>query len=723
MPKKIIISAFTVAAILGILFLACTQDEKSRLSSASQTQLNTLTKEEQASGWKLLFDGKTFKGWRGLGREEIPEGHWVIEQGAIKKVPSKDAPLQKDGQPLEGGDIMTVESFMDFELSLEWKISSGGNSGIKYNVSEEMSVSYPPKNAALGFEYQILDDERHPDAKKGDNRTAAALYDLIAPQGKKLKPVGEFNQARILFRGNHGEHWLNGVKVLEYDLNTPRMAQLIAQSKFKDIPEFAAKRKGHIVLQDHTDAVWFRNIKVRELESLENEAPQLKKSFREDKNGWIYVHLEGTPGEIGFQQGFHLAPEIDDALQMFAFYLERATNHAWKFYREAAENIFWPKIENEYQEEIEGIAAGLSARFPEKKYDKFDITALNGWIELAMYYFPYLEEKAKQGAGNNKAPSFCSAFIATGSYTEDGQIVIGHNAWVDYIVGERWNIIADIVPKKGFRILMDSFPGYIHSGDDFVLNGAGIVYTETTISQFKGFKEDGTPEFMRARKAAQYADSVDAFISIMCADNNGAYANDWLVGDLKTNEIARLELGLKNKRVWRTKDGYFIGSNFPSDEKLIAEETTFNPKDSSLSVLIRKARWEQLMEENKGKINAEKGKLFEGDHVDISSGAVASNSNVLCGHVEDDPRGLPEFIWTPYFPGGAVQGKVTTAKLAKSLKFWARMGHPCGQDFIASKFFEKHPEYRWQEKFLKDMRSHPWTLFDTATFVTPGSEF
>ena len=711
MAKKILISAFIAAVLLGVLFLACTQTEKKKLSAPSAGQLNILSEEEQAAGWRLLFDGKTFNGWRGVGRDGIPEGHWIIEEGAIKKVPNKDVPLQKDGQPIEGGDIMSVESFEDFELKFEWKISPGGNSGLKYNVSEEMSVSNPPQNAALGFEYQILDDERHPDAKQGANRTAAALYDLIAPQGKKLKPVGEFNQARIVLVGHHGEHWLNGVKVLEYELDTPQMARLIAASKFKDIPDFAKKRKGHIVLQDHTDAVCFRNIKLRELKNIEKTSSRLKNSFREDKNGWIFVHLKGAPREIGFQQGYHLAPEIDDALRMFSFYLEKATSRDWNFYRKAAENLFWPKIEKEYQEEIEGIAEGLNACFPEKKYDKFDITALNGWIELAMYYAPYLEEKAKPGAGNNKAPSFCSAFIATGSYTEDGQIVIGHNAWVDYIVGERWNVIADIDPEKGFRIFMDSFPGYIHSGDDFVLNSAGILYTETTISQFKGFKEDGTPEFMRARKAAQYADSIEAFVKIMSTDNNGAYANDWLVGDLKTNEIARLELGLKNQRVWRTKDGYFVGSNFPSDETLIAEETTFNPKDTNLSVLIRKARWEKLMEENKGKINAEKGKLFEGDHFDMSSGAVASNSNVLCGHVEDDPKGLPEFIWTPYFPGGAVQGKVTTARLAKDLKLWARMGHPCGQDFIASKFFEKHPEYRWQEKFLKDMKSHPWTLF------------
>lgn len=231
--------------------------------SASTSNLNVLTEKEKAEGWILLFDGNTFEGWRGLGREGIPGEHWVIDDGAIKKVPSDDVPLQEDGQPLVGGDLMTTATYENFELSFEWKISPAGNSGIKYNVSEEMSTSHPPENAALGFEYQILDDEGHPDAQVSESHTAAALYDLIAPESKRLEPVGAFNKARIVLAGDHGEHWLNGVKVLEYDLGAPRMAERIEASKYKDIAGFSEKRKGHIVLQDHTDAAWFRNIKLR----------------------------------------------------------------------------------------------------------------------------------------------------------------------------------------------------------------------------------------------------------------------------------------------------------------------------------------------------------------------------------------------------------------------------------------------------------------------------
>ncbi len=234
--------------------------------SQTDSRNNILSEKEKKDGWILLFDGKNLSDWRGLGGKSIPEGHWIIEDGAIKKVASKNVPLQTDGQPLNGGDIMTKETFENYELRFEWKISKAGNSGIKYNVSEKMSLSHPPERAALGFEYQILDDNGHPDARNGENRTAGALYDLIIPDGKKLKPVGQYNKGKIIFNKNHAEHWLNGVLVLEYDLKTERFDKLLKASKYKNIKGFADRRKGHIVLQDHTDDVWYRNIKIRVIE-------------------------------------------------------------------------------------------------------------------------------------------------------------------------------------------------------------------------------------------------------------------------------------------------------------------------------------------------------------------------------------------------------------------------------------------------------------------------
>ena len=439
--------------------------------------------------------------------------------------------------------------------------------------------------------------------------------------------------------------------------------------------------------------------------------PRLEGSFREDRDGWAFVHLRGAPGEIGFQHGWHLAAEIEDVLKTMAFYFPKSANRDWAFFREAADRMFWPKLPADLREEIEGIAEGVRARRPGLACDRTDITALNGWIELAWYYIPWLDAKAAPGAGDNKAPAYCSAFVAVGSYTKDGGVVIAHNNWTEYILGERWNAVLDIVPDRGHRVLMDAMPGFVHSGDDFVVNGAGLLYTETTMSQYKGFREDGTPEFARARTAAQYASSIDDFVRIMSEDNNGAYANDWLVADLDAAEIARFELGLKNQRLWRTKDGYFVGANFPVDEKVIAEETTFDPKNTAQSVCVRRARWEALMEANKGAIDVETAMAFLGDHIDAATGAPADNANTLCGHVDADAKGLPEFSWAPFYPGGAVQGKATSGALARELKLWARMGHPCGRDFEAAAFAAAHPEWAWQLPHLRDLKANPWALF------------
>ncbi len=229
---------------------------------------NTLTAAEREAGWALLFDGTSFEGWRGMGRDDIPAGHWLVEDGMIRKIASGDVPTAPDGQPMEGGDIMTLATYGDFEFVFEWRVSQAGNSGIKYNVSEALSTAHDPPNAALGFEYQILDDEGHPDAQNGLNRTAGALYDMIPPSPDKVvRPVGEWNEGRIIFDGTYGAHFLNGIKVVEYDLASARFDSLLDASKYRSIDDFATRRSGHIVLQDHTDDIWFRNLKLRSLAS------------------------------------------------------------------------------------------------------------------------------------------------------------------------------------------------------------------------------------------------------------------------------------------------------------------------------------------------------------------------------------------------------------------------------------------------------------------------
>ncbi len=261
------------AFLILLVLMACGDQKADEVKEQSGEALssivavaNSLTDAERADGWQLLFNGQDLDGWKGLGRDDIPGEHWEIESGMIHKIKSDDVPVQADGQPLQGGDIMTNEVFGNYEFSFEWKISEAGNSGIKYNVSEEMSTSRPPAHAALGFEYQVLDDNAHPDAKNGPTRIAGALYDMIPPsEDRSIKKVGDWNQGRIVFNGNHGEHWLNGKKVVEYDLGTEEFEKLLAASKYAPIEGFADRRVGNIVLQDHQDDVWYRNLKIREL--------------------------------------------------------------------------------------------------------------------------------------------------------------------------------------------------------------------------------------------------------------------------------------------------------------------------------------------------------------------------------------------------------------------------------------------------------------------------
>jgi hypothetical protein len=255
---------FVLGALMSVVSSAVSQPPASG-KSVVDAKPNELSAADRAAGWKLLFDGNTLAGWRGLGYDSVPSAHWSVAQGSIRKIPSGAVPKMPDGQPAVGGDLMTVGTFRDFELAWEWKVAPGANSGVKYNVSEEFSMKNAANHAALGFEYQVLDDDLNDD-NKIDTHRAGALYELIAPNAqKRLRPVGQWNSSRIVFRGNHGEHWLNGAKVVEFELGTPRMDSLLAKSKYRTTPGFGDRRTGHIVLQDHGDEAFYRSIKIRDL--------------------------------------------------------------------------------------------------------------------------------------------------------------------------------------------------------------------------------------------------------------------------------------------------------------------------------------------------------------------------------------------------------------------------------------------------------------------------
>jgi hypothetical protein len=255
------------AAILLALAPAIGPSGLSMSQKSSGTPLNTLSDAEKREGWKLLFDGKTFNGWRGYFETMDTSKGWSIEAGCFKN-------SKGNGRPRSGGgDLMTAELFTDFDFRFEWSMPPGGNSGVYYLFQERQDkpgigmYMGDDGRSPVGFEYQLLDDERHQDAlRNGPNRSTGALYFLVPPnETKRLKPIGEFNESRIVVNGKHVEHWLNGTKIVEYDLGSPALLDAIARSKYKDIPGFGVKTRTRILLQDHGDEVRFRNLKIRAL--------------------------------------------------------------------------------------------------------------------------------------------------------------------------------------------------------------------------------------------------------------------------------------------------------------------------------------------------------------------------------------------------------------------------------------------------------------------------
>lgn len=252
MKPQVLTRIIKLMALGPVAALLC-----SDVAFAEKAPDNTLTAAEAAQGWQLLFDGKTTAGWRGYAKTNFPASGWVVEDGCLKCTGKTGHP------PGGGGDLVTIEKFDDFDLKFEWRISPAGNSGVKYFVREGKTG-----RSGVGCEYQILDDDKNEDSHNGANRQAGALYDLIAPNdAKHLEPVGQFNDSEIIVRGNHVEHWLNGARIVEFELGSPEFKADIAKSKFRKMTGFGEKMTTCLLLQDHGDAVWFRNLKIRRLES------------------------------------------------------------------------------------------------------------------------------------------------------------------------------------------------------------------------------------------------------------------------------------------------------------------------------------------------------------------------------------------------------------------------------------------------------------------------
>jgi hypothetical protein len=258
---------------------------------------------------------------------------------------------------------------------------------------------------------------------------------------------------------------------------------------------------------------------------------------------------------------------------------------------------------------------------------------------------------------------------------------------------------------------MQSFAGFIHSATDFFVTDAGLVGSETTIGGFFPFDEKGVPEFSRMRHATQYASSIDEWCDIMKKGNNGGYANAWLIGDVNTNEIARLELGLKYVGFEKKKDGYFTGSNVAEDLKILRFETKSRETNIKSSDIARRVRWKQLMNENTGKININLAEKFEADHFDTYLNSSEPGSRTLCAHYYLDSNNQTPGWDEPFYPAGVLDGKVIDSKMAKQMSFMAKWGSACDLPFDAKAFLEEHPQYDWAKGLFKDRPTQPWTTF------------
>ncbi len=249
MISKVVFKNRLFISAMTVLFSCC----------ISYAQDNKLSVKEKKDGWELLFDGVSMKKWKSAGSDSFPSKGWHIVDGTLY--------MDENGGRQLGGDILTKEQFDDFEFMIDFKLTEGANSGIKYSVH----IYNPPirgLGTVLGPEYQLLDDDKHPDAKAGrnGNRKSGSLYDILpSSAGNTLHPPGEWNTVRIVSKGNHVEHWLNGVKVLAYDRDSELYKEAFAQSKFKEMTDYGKREKGYLLLQDHGNKVFFKNIKVRKL--------------------------------------------------------------------------------------------------------------------------------------------------------------------------------------------------------------------------------------------------------------------------------------------------------------------------------------------------------------------------------------------------------------------------------------------------------------------------
>ncbi len=474
---------------------------------------------------------------------------------------------------------------------------------------------------------------------------------------------------------------------------------------------------------------------------------RLGNSTRGDVHGWVYARIEGSPANRGFQHGYWLANELREALRCIRYLIFQDTGMTFDWFAANAQALFETMLRSNFGgkltdgsgsdviQEIEGIVAGANAhRGPnDAEITLADVIGWNAYPEMICQWWPavssgHLKPLVPMDASDAKrsaqltAPKpvtkpahhfshCCSSFMAVGDHTSDGGIVAAQTTWQRFANGDAYNIVLDIQPDRGQRLLMQSVPGYIYSSTDFWVTGAGLIVAETSLNT-AGFQPDQLPEFFRARRAGQYADSITSWCDLFKFGNNGGYVNTWLLGDTHRNEIAAYELTLSHDILQPVlKSGCYASCNIPlSVEVRNLDQSGPSGFDNVLVSAGRRVRFDQLMAEHKGKIDADLAQHILADHHDLYLRKDTPSGRTICGHFDTDDGRFPGGQ-SPHYPWGSLDGKVSTTKLAAEMKLLARWGRACGTPLNVEAFYAHNPQYEWLRGYMRDRPTQPWTLF------------
>jgi hypothetical protein len=430
---------------------------------------------------------------------------------------------------------------------------------------------------------------------------------------------------------------------------------------------------------------WFDSVSIEEVSASSTWPAQaavktLGPAYRYPQGGWIYLHIEGKPYDRGYQHGYLMAKEIERYIDRCAAELDaKSRPSAWQNGRTAADALFLRGFDEEILEEMKGIADGAAAagaRFEGRTVDLVDIVAANTIVELgelsqAVRMTPtgleglglvppdYARSKRDVGVADR-----CSAFAATGKATRDGHMVIAHTTFWPLTLAEQTNVMLDVQPVTGHRVLMQSYPGGIESGTDWYQNDSGVVLTETTIRQ-SPFNRDGTPVAYRARKAIQYGDNIDKVVEYLSVKNNGLYTNEWLIGDAKNDEIAMFELGTHKTKLWRSSknewfggtEGFYWGCNNTKDMDVRLEDVPDpkgRPEHLPFVPAPRDIKWQEMYRQYKGNI--------------------------------DEQFAFLAFRTAPLVSASAMDAKIATSEMASNLMVWATIGKPNQREWVPGKW-------------------------------------